>query len=180
MHFARHRLFLDGGDRAGWLRSDRHILVLSSSQDQVKRLALDDLRGQGVQQVVFFQASANPPRRFVGLVRQTLDFVIDVIFIDVDLFHLGDLLKDKVFLERQGRGTKDVLLQEPLPGGDFFLRDAGRAHFHDAAGQGLPGLPDQQVLRQLPLAGSRDLRQHLFAGRLPLLVGQVPLQGDAD
>ena len=62
-----------------------------------------------------------------GLVRQTLNFVIDVIFIDVDFFHLGDLLKDEVFLERQGRGTKDILLQEPLPGGDFFLRDAGRA-----------------------------------------------------
>jgi len=116
----------------------------------------------------FSRRGADPPRRFVFLVGQALDLVVDVVLVHLDLFGLGDFLQDEMLLERHLGVVQDVLLEQPLATFDLVLAHAGFLHFHDLAGQVLAGHADQQVLGQLPGRGRRDLGQHLLAGRLTL------------
>jgi hypothetical protein len=110
-HGAGHRLFLDGGYRRLRLLADRHVLVLATFQNQVEHLALDHLGGQCVQHVFLLQPGADAPGRFVLLLRQAVDLGVEILLADIDLFHLGDLLKDKMLLEGQRRRLEDVLLK---------------------------------------------------------------------
>ena len=131
---------LHGGHRRGVFLRQRHVLVLGAVEDQVQRLALDHLGGQGVEQIFLLQPGPDPARRLVALLGQALDLVVDVVLADVDLLDLGDLLQDEMLLEGQVGAAEHVLLEQALPLGDLLLGDAVGLHFHDPAGHRLAGL----------------------------------------
>ena len=56
------------------------------TKDQIQGRALDHFRGQHVNQILFLQPGANAARRIAVLLRDAIDFLVDLLFADVNFF----------------------------------------------------------------------------------------------
>ncbi len=90
VNLAGHRLSLDRRNRRLVLLPQRHILVFGAVENQIERLAFDHLRGQGVEEILALKTGADAARRFAVLLGDALDFLVQIVVIDIDLLDLGD------------------------------------------------------------------------------------------
>ena len=105
-----------------------------------------------------------------------VDFGVDIVLIDVDLFDLGNLLEHEMLFQRQGRALENVLLKHPEPAGDFLLGQSFRPHFHNTPVHGPARLALEQFLRQIPVRRRRDMLHDLLPGRLPLEIFEPAIE----
>ena len=154
----------------------RHIVELGVVEDDLDRLPFPNLCLEVFDHPALDQSCAESPGILAGLHGHHLDFDIEVLSSDLDVFFLGDPVENEVFLDGLAGRRDRVLSDLVFASLDLLGSESGLLHFQNLSSQRVVCLLGDEFFGKVPVGAFGNTFEHLGTRVLALSELGLPFE----